>query len=110
MSQKTVLKIAGDYVLAVKQHGIPVSAAYLFGSYARKNPHLGSDIDVCIISPTLGNDLIDEMMMLGRITLEVDLRIEPHPMSPADFAEKYNLLAHEIKTYGIPLVTTHDHL
>lgn len=105
MSQNAVLKIAGDYVMAVKQQGIPVSAAYLFGSYARKNPHWGSDIDICIISPILGKDLIDEMMMLGRITLKIDSRIEPHPMSPADFDEKYNLLAHEIKTHGISLLT-----
>ena len=110
MSQNTVLRIAGDYIMAVKQQGIPVSEAYLFGSYARKNPHAESDIDICIISPTLGKDPIDEMMMLGRITLKIDSRIEPHPMSPTDFAEKYNLLAHEIKTYGIPLMTTNGQL
>ena len=103
MSQDAVLRVAKSYIVAVKRQGIPVSSAYLFGSYARHKAREGSDIDICIISPSLGKDVIDEMMMLGRITLQVNTRIEPHPMSPTDFAEKYNHLAYEVKTYGIQI-------
>lgn len=104
MPKNAVLNIAKDYISAVKKNGVSVSSAYLFGSYAKHNAHDGSDIDICVISSDLGRDIIDETMMLGKMTLKVDSRIEPHPMSPIDFAEKYNLLAHEVKTYGIKIV------
>lgn len=78
--------------------------AYLFGSYAKNQADENSDIDVCVVSPVLGKDLIDEMVLLDKIGDEVDGRIEPHPMSVADFEEKYNLLAHEIKTHGIQII------
>ncbi|KKU82641.1 MAG: polymerase, beta-like protein region protein [Candidatus Amesbacteria bacterium GW2011_GWC2_47_8] len=98
------LKIAKKFVVSIKTNGIPVTTAYLFGSYAKGNPHPGSDIDVCIVSSKLGKDFIDEYVKLSTVAGKIDDRIEPHPMSPADFAEKYNLLAHEVKTQGIPII------
>ncbi len=98
-----IIQIANNYVKQVVKSGIPITNAYLFGSYATNKPHRGSDIDIGIVSPQLGRDLIDEMVELGTIAGYVDERIEPHPMSPEDFAEKYNLLAHEMKTHGISL-------
>ena len=103
MTQGTIIKKARQFVDLVNSKGIPVQQAYLFGSYATDKADKSSDIDICIISSHLGNDLIDEMVMLYRIGEEIDPRIEPHPMSPADFAEKYNHLAYEIKTHGILL-------
>ena len=98
-----IIQIANSYVRQVAKSGIPITKAFLFGSYAANKSHRGSDIDISIISPKLGQDLIDEMVELGTIAGLVDERIEPHPMSPRDFAEKYSLLAHEIKTNGILL-------
>ena|SRR3989344_4732034 len=100
---KQIVKIAQDFVSKVKDRGILISGAYLFGSYAKNHPHWGSDIDVCIVSPQFGKDTIDEMVLLAKIAHDLDLRLEPHPMNPEDMAEKYNLFAHEIKTHGIPL-------
>ncbi len=98
------IKIAKKFVNAIRTKGLPVTTAYLFGSYAKGNPHPGSDIDICIVSPKLGKDFVDEYVKLGTIAGKIDERIEPHPMSPADFAEKYNLLAHEVKTQGISII------
>lgn len=97
------IQIAKKFVSSIKTNGMPVTTAYLFGSYAKGNPHPGSDIDVCIVSPKLGKDFIDEYVKLSTVAGKIDDKIEPHPMSPADFAEKYNLLAHEIKTHGVSL-------
>ncbi|MBI5358585.1 nucleotidyltransferase domain-containing protein [Candidatus Amesbacteria bacterium] len=105
MKQDLIIKKAQQFVRLVNHRGIPVQKAYLFGSYATNQADESSDIDVLIVSDLLGNDLIDEMVMLDKIGDEIDGRIEPHPMSSTDFAEKYNLLAHEIKTYGIPLIS-----
>lgn len=101
-----IIQIANSYVKEVAKSGIPITNAYLFGSYATNKPHRGSDIDIGIVSPKLGHDLIDEMVELGTIAGYVDERIEPHPMNPQDLSEKYNLLAHEIKIHGIPLAIT----
>ena len=103
MKKNIVVQKAKKFVNLVNNRGIPVQKAYLFGSYAAGQADESSDIDICIVSTQLGHDLIDEMVLLDRIGSEIDSRIEPYPMNPADFNEKYNMLAHEIKTYGILL-------
>jgi predicted nucleotidyltransferase len=104
MNTGQVINKAKQFVKLVSDSGIPVTSAYLYGSYAKGLSRPDSDIDICIVSQSLGNDTIDEMVKLSRIAREVDMFIEPYPMSPADFAEKYNLLAHEIRTYGIQII------
>ena len=103
MKRDTIIEKAQKFAKLVNDKGIFVQQAYLFGSHAKNQADESSDIDVCIVSPQLGKDLIDEMVLLDKIGDEIDSRIEPHPMSPSDFGEKYNFLAHEIKTHGIPL-------
>lgn len=99
MSQSDVKSILKNYLKVVNTK-FPVQNAYLFGSYAKGTNHEGSDIDVCVISPKFGRDYFGEAI-LRRDTLTVDSRISPVAFNQADFNEKYNLLAHEIKTYGI---------
>lgn len=103
MSPQDAISVATSFVSLASQ-SIPVQKAFIFGSYAKKTADESSDIDVCVVSPALGKDVVDETVFLGQIASRVDLRIEPHPMSPEDFAEKYNPLAYEIRTHGIPLV------
>lgn len=103
MKRDAAIKKAKIFIDLVGRRGIQVQNAYLFGSYAKNQADESSDIDICVISPQLGKDLIDEMVLLDKIGSEIDSHIEPHPMSPSDFGEKYNFLAHEIKTYGIQI-------
>ncbi|MBI2008463.1 nucleotidyltransferase domain-containing protein [Candidatus Amesbacteria bacterium] len=102
MSPQDAISIATNFVSLASQ-SLPIQKAFIFGSYAKNVADESSDIDVCVVSPALGKDIIDETVFLGQIAGQIDLRIEPHPMSPEDFAEKYNPLAHEIRTHGIPL-------
>ena len=104
MTTQDAISIATNFV-SLASLSLPVQKAFIFGSYAQNKADESSDIDVCIVSPSFGKDLIDETVLLGQIASKIDLRIEPHPMSPEDFAEKYNLLAHEVKTHGIQLNT-----
>lgn len=104
MTNKTaIINIAKSYIKHLKDNQVKVTRAYLFGSQLRGHTHPGSDIDVCVISPQFGHDLIDEMTFLWSLARKIDDRIEPHPLSPKDFAEKYNLLAHEVRTNGVLL-------
>lgn len=102
MRQQDAISAATSFVSLASQ-SLPIQSAYIFGSYAKDTGGTSSDIDVCLISPIFGKDTIDEIVALSKIAMKIDSRIEPHPMSTEDFSEKYNLLAHEIKTNGIPL-------
>lgn len=98
---KLVKKIADKYVSEVVKSGIPVKSAYLFGSYAKGNPHKDSDIDICIVSKRFGKDYFEEALKLDAITNDIDSRIEAVPLNPRDLDDKYSTLASEIKKYGI---------
>lgn len=101
MKTSQVIQKARQFIQSVSDSGIPVTSAYIYGSYAKGLARSDSDIDVCVVSPSLGRDTVGEMVKLSRIARGVDLLIEPYPMSPKDFAEKYNQLAYEVKTHGI---------
>lgn len=79
----------------------PITRMIVFGSYAKGTSHEYSDIDVCVVSPKLGNQVFDEMVALDKLTSTIDDRIEAHPMSPSDLDNKYDVLATEIRKYGI---------
>ncbi len=102
MTTQDAISVATSFVSQASL-SLPIQKAYIFGSYAKNSADESSDIDVCVVSPAFGKDVIDETVHLGQIASKIDLRIEPHPMSPEDFSEKYNLLAHEVKTHGIQL-------
>ena len=100
---KPAVSLAKKYVAKVRQAGIPVTAAYLFGSYAKGKAKKWSDIDVCVISPIFGKSYFDEELQLKLLTTTVDDRIEPIAYAPGDLENRYSTLAHEIKTHGILL-------
>ncbi len=61
---------------------IPVSAAYLFGSYAEGTPHAGSDIDLAVFTPDESRLQIDEKarLQLGlqrRCAVDLELHLYP---------------------------------
>ncbi len=103
MKQLQAINLAKKYVSLVKKQGIPVNQAYLFGSYAKNKAKPYSDLDISIISPVFGKGWIDEGVKLSLIAGKLDERIEPHPLSPQDMANRYSTLVHEIKTYGVLL-------
>ncbi|MBU1500240.1 nucleotidyltransferase domain-containing protein [Patescibacteria group bacterium] len=95
--------IGKKFIKKVRQAGIPVDAAYLFGSFAKNTAKKYSDIDICVISKKFGKDYFDEAVKLRHLTWDVDDRIEPVPYKPEDLNDRYSTLAHEIKTFGILL-------
>ena len=98
------LAVAQNYISAVKQSGISVNVAYLYGSYAKGTPHKDSDIDICIVSPNFGKDYFAEMIKLTKIRRKIDERIEPVPLTPQDLRDPYNSLAQEIRNNGIKII------
>lgn len=94
---------AQQFVDLVKNSGTMVSLATVFGSWAKGKATEDSDIDVCVVSPSFGNDYIQEMVDLRKIALKVDSRIEPIPLAPKDLKDPYGTLAAEIRKHSIKL-------
>ena len=94
---------AKKFVSDVKNSGCTVHSAYLFGSFAKGNPHKDSDIDVCIVSQDFGKDYIDEMVALRMIALKTDTSIEPVPLTPTDLADPYSSFSSEIRNTGVQI-------
>lgn len=100
LSQEIRRKIL-KYLTFLEKEGIKVEKAIVFGSYAKGNIRPWSDIDVCLISRQFGKDIFEEGLKVSKIARKVDFLIEPHPYHPADFREKYDPLASEIRKHGI---------
>ena len=94
---------AEKFVTLVKRAGYPVKSAVIFGSYAKGRPHKWSDIDVCVVSDAFGKDYFDEMVKLKIIAIDVDVRIEPVPLTQKDLNYPLDTLASEIRKHSIPL-------
>lgn len=83
---------------------VPITAIYLYGSFAKGRSGKWSDIDLCVISPAFGKSIKDPLNYLWskRLILN-DFKIEPIGFSPQDFKQGSPLIA-EIKKYGIRVV------
>ncbi|MDP4011099.1 MAG: nucleotidyltransferase domain-containing protein [Candidatus Roizmanbacteria bacterium] len=103
MNLERAKKIAKQYIAFLKNNDIPVTHAYLFGSYAKGTAHEGSDIDISIVSPRFGKDRIYERTKLLNLRRSISLEIEPHPLSPSDMKSEWNPLVWEIKSHGIAI-------
>ena len=75
----------------------------VFGSYARGNASVDSDIDVCIIAEGVQDNFLS-MLKIAPIAVHIDPRIETVVFTPLEYAEEpaYGLLG-EIKRTGIEI-------
>lgn len=99
-STTEVNRIVKKTVGFLKNH-IQIDAAYLFGSYARGNPHAFSDIDLAFFSPTVNKMSIDQKItMLSKIAEKVGSNVEIHlyPKKCLKEAQSTNFYGHILKT------------
>ena len=81
MASKQVDVVVKEYVKLLRKNNIRVEKAILFGSHVSGRSHKDSDIDVAIISQDLGQDRIEEMVVLKEIAEEVNYDLSPRPYS-----------------------------
>ena len=98
----SIMDAVKKFLDKIRENGIPVSSAYLFGSYALGKGSEWSDIDVAVISPGISDDRLEERIRLMKLSATVDSRIEPVPFRPDTFVDE-DPLAWEIKRKGIPI-------
>ncbi|OGQ44561.1 MAG: hypothetical protein A3H42_06190 [Deltaproteobacteria bacterium RIFCSPLOWO2_02_FULL_46_8] len=85
---------------ALHKDRLPIQKVYLFGSYARGNPHRWSDIDLCVVSPRFTDPWKATQYLWSKRTTDRGRTIEPVGFSPKDFQHE-SPLTREIKKTGI---------
>lgn len=101
MSQVEAKKIVKNYAKILKQNNYPLSAVYLFGSWAKNRAHDWSDIDVAVVTNRLNINNDQARFDLRKYRRMVDTRIEPHGFGVKDFSDDTDPLIYEIKKTGI---------
>ena len=83
-----IIQIVKNYHELVKNSfPIPIDNVYLFGSYAKGNPHKDSDIDVAFVVNQFEGDFFEVIPPIWKLRRQVDWRIEPHVVArDSDYA------------------------
>jgi len=105
MAQSEIIELVKKYCLSLSSFGIPVTKAYLYGSWARNEANENSDIDVMVVSPIFDkhNDLMKAKAW--RATEKIDLRIEPYTVSSQKFLnDDVSPLLQVVKREGIEIL------
>lgn len=104
MTKSNLKDLARKYKLALIQNNIPVSAIYLFGSYAKGREHKGSDIDFCVVSNVFGKNDFKEMVLVNQVAKMVSSVIEAFPISEDEFKKKSNPFIKEALNTGEKII------
>jgi len=75
------IKKARLFIDSLREAGIDVSEAYLFGSVAQGLPEKDSDIDLAVVSSDFQGIRYYDIKKISKYRRKVDLRLEIHPFS-----------------------------
>lgn len=103
MSTNEVKKIIKDYARILSANGFLFTNIYLFGSYATGRADKDSDIDVAVVAKNT-NDYLDKIMLLWKLSVLADSRIEPILIDATDFKTCGTQMAYEARKSGIKIV------
>lgn len=109
MAHQTILtdtpeSLIKRYYAVLQKNGINVDQLILFGSYAKGAARPDSDVDVCVVSKAFGQNRLDELVRLKKLTIPVDTILEPFPFHPDELNDRYHPLAAEIRSFGKRIV------
>lgn len=100
LTGREVQRTVALYKRRLKKVGVPFTALYLFGSYAKKKQRPWSDIDIAVVSRKFGKDFVKESVLLNRVADEIHPLIQAHPLHPKTLRDPYSTFAYEIQTHG----------
>ena len=102
MAEKaTAINIAKQFVEAVNKSGVPIYAAYVFGSYAKGLQHEYSDIDLALISDIFTWNFIENNHKTSQLNYKY-YDIEVHHFNTQAFTNDDPFI-NEIKRTGIKI-------
>lgn len=99
MNQK-IIETAQKYAQKIKKEGIPYEKIFIYGSAARGTMRQWSDIDIAVVGPSFGEDIIDEMVKLKSCTYLIDPAISPFPLRPEELEDRFNTIGQAVAREG----------
>jgi predicted nucleotidyltransferase len=96
-TKENVTSIVSSFVESIKQE-IRVDLVYLFGSYAKGNPHSYSDIDLAVVSKDFEGIRFFDRKKLLKYLVKINTDIELHTFKTDDFTTEDPFVAEIIKT------------
>lgn len=86
----------------LEQEDVTFQRIILFGSYATGNAHIDSDIDVAVVLPfSISNNAREKIKDIIWWAKQINVKLEPHILSPNDFENRFFSLPAEIKKSGV---------
>lgn len=102
LNDSEVRKVVSSFKRGLKNTGVSFEHIYIFGSYAKGNPHVDSDIDVAVILSDKGKQTLKKKFSsIVWLAKQINVKLEPHLLSKSDFANRWLSLPAEIKKYGV---------
>lgn len=95
------LKKAQLFIDSLRQSGMDVSEAYLFGSVVKGLADKDSDIDLAVVSKDFQGILYYDMQKISKHRRKVDLRLEIHPFSLQEVEQDPSQFFLKIKQDGL---------
>jgi predicted nucleotidyltransferase len=93
VDKTAILKIISKFKLALEEKEILVETIILYGSYAKNNARLGSDIDLIVISKSFKNmSLSRRMEILTDAIYDVHAPIEALAYTPIEWKNKQTMI------------------
>lgn len=101
MNQKEAFALAKKYKLSLLKAKIPFVSVFVFGSAARNQMHMHSDIDIAVVGNSYKGDRFKEMTEIRMLRHPISYKLQPIWFYPEHLEDRYSTLAQEIKRDGI---------
>src|ERR1700677_3765721 len=104
MVDAAIIKVIKKYLAVLANNGIAIEKAFLYGSYARNEARLSSDIDLMLVSDYFDTNDVYLIAKPWRFAAETDYRIEPVSVSTKRFmSDDLSPLIAIVKQEGIEI-------
>jgi len=105
MDQREAIEIIRKYITILRNEGIGINRAFLYGSYARNEARTESDIDVLLVSNTNDENEDNIVGKTWMLTRKVNTKIEPWLIGNDRFLnDKDSPLIEMIKAKGVEII------
>ncbi|MBN1905827.1 MAG: nucleotidyltransferase domain-containing protein [Deltaproteobacteria bacterium] len=95
------IKTAKRFIISLREAGIDVAEAYLFGSVVKGLADKDSDIDLAIVSRDFQGIIYNDIKKISKFRREIDTRLEIHPFSKQEIEQDPPQFFLKIKQDGV---------
>lgn len=103
-TQKFIIKQLEKIIAEIRNSGINIKQAFLFGSYAKNKQHKWSDVDLALVSDQFTGFDFHDVGMISRILIKYPkLLIQPRSYKSSHFSPEKDPIVEEIIKSGLEI-------